>query len=116
MDDEDGKALEAKKSLSHLLPSSMWPKKRGSASSHDKFFSSSSLGENDPVIVVRLDNDANGNESFRSFIARLGIETSPFHMHVPDKEKLQKVFDLAASELNDVDKAVTIRVASKECM
>jgi len=123
-------ALE--RSLSSQLPLGMWPKKHGSSGApHEKFFSIDLLQDSEPVILARLDQQSpdQGGDAFFEAIARLlastiAVEPSeegetvviPLGDLNPDRARLEKAFDLANSELRDVDKAITIRVAAKECM
>ena len=114
--------------LSEFLPGSMWSKKHGTGSPHEKFFLPTG-DEADQVIVACLDcTEASSDEAhkllnierdaaFEREIDRLGIPTLSFtNDHVPDKARLQRAYDLSAGELNDVEKAVTIRVAAKDCL
>lgn len=92
----------------------MFMKKYGSGVTHETFFAPS---ETDPVVLVSVSIVPEENiDAITALVEKMGLKTSSLSLVQPDVERIQKAFDLSEAELADVEKAVTMRVAAKDCL
>jgi hypothetical protein len=97
----------------------MWARKHGGNVSQENYFSVAPLTADEYIVIARLDNNPSDNEFDRLLKTLVddGCSTAPFNLIVPDREKIRRGFDISTEEMNfDMEKAVALRIASKDCM